>query len=98
MQVVYKNNKLESICTKASVAERKYDRRMAEKIQERIDQISSFPTVEMLIRFKVGGCHALTGDRKGQFAMDLVQPYRLIFTSAAQDIRVARILEIVDYH
>lgn len=40
----------------------------------------------------------LKGDRKGQYAMDLIHPYRLVFEKIGNDIQVANIMEIVDYH
>jgi proteic killer suppression protein len=58
-----------------------------------------------------GRCHQLTGDRPGQFAVDLRKQYRLVFepdhdpvpmnTSGGIDWRaVSRIviMEVVDYH
>ena len=98
MQVKYKNRKLEVICTNAAEAQKKYSEQMAELIHERIDQLSAFDTVEMLIRFKIGRCHPLKGQRKEQYAMDLVHPFRLIFEKHGTDIQIAFILEITDYH
>ncbi len=71
---------------------------MAEKIQMRIDQISAADTVEMMIQFRIGRCHALTNNRRGQYAVDLVHPYRLVFAKRGNEIQIAHILEIVDYH
>lgn len=36
--------------------------------------------------------------RKGQYAVDLVHPYRLVFEKHGNEIQVAHIMEIVDYH
>ena len=35
---------------------------------------------------------------KKQWAVDLVHPYRLVFTKKGEEIEFAYILEIVDYH
>ena len=70
---------------------------MAEKIHMRIDQISAADSVEMLVRYHIGRCHGLQGDRKGQYAMDLVHPYRLIFTKEDSHTVSVRIEEIEDY-
>ena len=48
--------------------------------------------------FALEGCHPLTGDRNGQFAVDLVHPYRLVFEKNGEEIQIANIIEIVDYH
>lgn len=98
MQIEYKNKRLERICEKANVAEKEHGRRMAEVIQLRIDQIRSFDTVEMLIQFKVGRCHPLIGDRREQYAMDLIHPYRLVFDKQGDKIQIVRIIDITDYH
>ena len=98
MEVTYKSTRLEKLCTNAYAAEKKYGIQMAEKIKLRIDQISAALSVEMMLQFKVGRCHQLKGDRKDQFAVDLVHPYRLIFEKLGDDIQIANIMEIVDYH
>lgn len=100
MQVEYKNKKIRKICTDVSEAEKKHGREMAEKIHLRIDQISAALSVEMLIQYKIGRCHSLKGDRKNQYAMDLIHPYRLVFEKRQnrEEIQIAYIEEIVDYH
>jgi proteic killer suppression protein len=58
-----------------------------------------------------GRCHELKGDRKGQFAIDLWGPFRLIFESSHASLPVRedggldtaritaiRIVEVRDYH
>lgn len=98
MEIEYQNRSIGRVCTNASVAEKKYGLEMAEKIQMRIDQISAAPSIEYLIQYHIGRCHPLRHDRKNQFAMDLVQPMRLVFEKRGSDIQIACILEIVDYH
>ncbi|RGF77091.1 type II toxin-antitoxin system RelE/ParE family toxin [Ruminococcus sp. AF31-8BH] len=98
MEITYKNNKIRKICTDIKVAEKTYGAQMAEKIDMRIGEISAADTVEMMIQFRIGRCHPLTQNRKGQYAMDLVHPYRLVFEKNGNEIQIANILEIVDYH
>ena len=111
MKITYKNKGIEKICTNASAAERKHGRRMAEVIHTRIDQIAAVDTVEMMIQYHIGRCHALHADRDGEYAVDLVHadrdgeyavdlvhPYRLVFEKHGEDIQIAYIKEIVDYH
>ena len=71
---------------------------IADKIHQRIDEITAADNVEMMIRFHIGRCHPLTQNRKGQYALDLVHPYRLVFEKNGSEIQIAHILEIVDYH
>lgn len=98
MQIQYKSNRIEKICTNAYEAEKKYGTEMAEKIHLRVDQISAAISVEMMIQYKIGRCHPLKGNRKNQYALDLVHPYRLIFEKMGNEIQIANIMEIVDYH
>ena len=94
----FSSKSIEKICTNAAVAEKKYGAEMAEKIQMRIDQIKAADSVEQMIMFHVGRCHPLKGTRKKQYAVDLVHPNRLIFSKKGNEIQIARIMEIVDYH
>lgn len=98
MNISFKNRKLEKVCTDASITEKTYGREMADRIHQRIDQIYASGTIEEMTRFRIGRCHALKQNRKGQFAMDLVHPYRLIFVKAEEKMPMVRIIEIVDYH
>lgn len=98
MEITYKNNKIRKICTDAKIAEKTYGTKMAEKIDMRIAEIIAADTVEIMIQFRIGRCHPLTQNRKGQYAVDLVHPYRLIFEKHGNEIQIANILEIVDYH
>lgn len=98
MEITYKTKKLEKVCTNAKAAERSYGKEMAEKIHMRIDEISAADTVEMMIQFHIGRCHPLSQNRKGQYAMDLIHPFRLLFEKNGHEVQIANILEIVDYH
>lgn len=71
---------------------------MAEKIQMRIDQIKAADSVEEMIQFKIGRCHPLHQNRKNQYAVDLVHPMRLVFEKKGDEIQIANIIEIIDYH
>lgn len=98
MDITYKNKKIEKVCTNAKAAEKTYGREMADKIHQRIDEITAADTVEIMIQFHIGRCHSLSQNRKGQYAVDLVHPYRLVFEKIGNKIQIANILEIVDYH
>ena len=71
---------------------------MADKIHQRIDELHAADTVEMMIQWHIGRCHPLTQNRKGQYAMDLIHPFRLVFEKKGDEIQIANILEIVDYY
>lgn len=98
MKIEYNNGSIKKVCTNASYAEKKYGVDMAAKIAQRLSEIESSDTVEQMIQFGIGRCHPLHGNRKDQFAVDLVQPKRLVFTKKGTDIQIAKIVEVVDYH
>ena len=98
LNVVYKNRNLQKVCTNTDAASKKYGIRMAQVIRTRIGQIKIAKNTEEMLYLRLGRCHALKGDRAGQYAMDLVHPYRLIFEQIGDVIQIARIVEITDYH
>lgn len=98
VKIIYKTKKLERICTDAKTAIKVYGREMANKIHQRIDEISAADSIEMMLRFHIGRCHQLSQNRKGQFAVDLIHPYRLVFEKIGEEIQAVQIIEIVDYH
>lgn len=79
MEITYKTNKIKKVCTDAKFSDRTYGNEMSEKIQMRIGEIEAMDTVEEMIKYHIGRCHPLTNNRKGQYAVDLVHPYRLVF-------------------
>lgn len=98
MEVNYKSNKLKKICTNPSEARKRYSKEMVDVISLRIDQLRAFDKVETMIRLGIGRCHPLHGNRKGQYAMDLVQPFRLVFSINGNEVEIVLVEEIVDYH
>lgn len=98
LQILFKNQRLEAYCTNLKKATKKYGLPMAYKIQQRIQEIKDAESVELMIQYQIGHCHALTGDRRGQYSVRLVGGYRLIFTYKNNEINIVLIEEIVDYH
>lgn len=98
LDIKFKSNKLKKVCTDYSFAKKEYGERMAALIHQRVDELKAATSVEMLVQFSIGRCHPLQGKRSGEFAMDLVHPYRLIFEQNSQEIEFVRIINIEDYH
>lgn len=98
MDITYKNKKIEKVCTDAKMSDRTYGNEMSEKIQMRIGEMEAADTVEEMIKYHIDRCHPLTNNRKGQYAVDLVHLYRLVFEKHGNEIQVVHIMEIVDYH
>lgn len=100
MDITYKSRKLEKICEDKKVSVKSYGIDMANKIKLRINEIRASDSVEEMIQYQIGRCHALVGDRFGEYAVDLIQPFRLIFIkdNDTKQIKVVKIMEIIDYH
>ncbi len=98
MQILYRSHKIEKICTVASEAVKLYGLDMARKIHQRIDELSAAESVSEMVQYGIGRCHLLKGNRKGEYALDLVHPYRLVFKIVNDSIDIVCIREIVDYH
>ena len=52
---------------------------LAERLQQRLAEIQAADTLDDISRLPPARCHELSQDRKGQLAVDLVHPKRLIF-------------------
>lgn len=93
-----------------SFAIRKLGSLRAKLFKIRLDDIDAALTLED-VRYLPGNYHELTADRKGQWACDLDQPYRLVFKPQENpiptdgngkylwiEITSVEIIEITNYH
>lgn len=71
---------------------------MACKIKQRINELHGADSIEILLNGKIGNCHQLIGNRQGEYAMHLIQPYRLVFELKGDKLQVVKITSIEDYH
>lgn len=94
MIIEYKNKSIEKVCTNAHEAIKRHGDKMAEIIHQRIGEIEAAETVEMMIKFRIGRCHPLTGNRKQQYAVDLLHPYRLVFEKKGTAFRSRRLWKL----
>ena len=106
MDILFEDKHLEKCATDRGYALKRLGQRRAQRYVERLAQIGEAANFECLRKLP-GHYHELVGNRAGQWACDLDQPYRLIFKSnnngpVVQIVwareRVAKIFEIVDYH
>ncbi len=109
MEILFKTQKLAKVLNNAKSIERKYGR-SASKIKQRLDDMAMADNLQELMNLP-GRHHPLTGDRQGQFACDLVHPYRLIYEPANEplpvdennalvytQVTIVEIIEVTDYH
>lgn len=98
LKIKYKNKKLERTCNNYAFAKKIHGEEMAILIHRRIAEITAADSVEMLIQWRIGGCHELKGNRKDKYAVVLKQLFRLVFKKAMGEKDMVQILEIIDYH
>lgn len=110
MDIFFSNRRDEKIFNDYKKIIQKFGVPMAARISLRLQQMRAAPTLSV---FKQAHprCHALDGDRDGEFAADLLHPHRLIFRPDHEPlprdefgglnlskVTTIRILEIEDYH
>lgn len=110
MEIKFSNNNLKKCANNDSTANKKLGPRRAKLYKARLDDLFDADSLEDL-RHVPGNYHELKHDRKGQWACDLDQPYRLIFVPQENpipinesgsyiwtEIKAVEIIDIIDYH
>lgn len=85
MDIVFQSSKTAKLFNNDKKLIKTYGPENAAKIRERLDKLRAATVLEDL-RNTPGRLHQLTGDRAEQFSLDLMQPYRLLFTVANDPI------------
>ena len=110
MNITFNNKKLLRMANDRNYAIRKLGSLRAKLLGDRLDDIDAATSLED-VRHLPGNYHELKADRKGQWACDLDQPYRLIVQPHEEpiptdnngkyiwiEIKGVEILEITNYH
>ena len=78
MEIEFQNKKLRKLAENERKCRKELGERRATLFLQRIDDLVNANTLED-VRYLPGNYHGLSANRKGQWACDLDQPYRLIF-------------------
>ena len=110
MEITFDNKKLEKLANNYQKCQKQFGQRRAKLFTMRLNDLLNAQTLED-VRHLPGRYHELTGNRKGQWACDLDQPYRLIFEPHESpiptdedgkyiwlEIKGVEIVEITNYH
>lgn len=76
MEIRYKDKKIKDLCEKRAVAVKKLGQACARKLMVRLQALEAATRVTDLV---AGNPHPLTGDRYGEFALDLSGGWRMTF-------------------
>lgn len=111
MDIFFGDQKLAKVCNNESLLIKKYGKDRARLLRRRLDDFRAAECLETLRYLPQIKCHELKGNREGRLAVNLGQPYRLIFEPANDPIprkpdsgldwkRVTaiRVLCVEDYH
>ncbi|AFM24863.1 type II toxin-antitoxin system RelE/ParE family toxin [Desulfomonile tiedjei] len=111
MDIDFKSKKLMKIFNSEERLRKEYGPEQARLIQRRMWILRAAPTLADVPTDKPERRHQLKGDRKNQFAVDLKQPFRLIFEPnhnpiprsedgniITSNVTAITILEVKDYH
>lgn len=111
MEIHFSSRKLQKVCNSEKEMRAAFGKPLAEKVQQRLAEFHAADTLDDISRLPPVRCHELSQDRKGQLAVDLVHPRRLIFKPDHDPLpckpdgsldwsHVTRIcvMDIIDYH
>ena len=111
MDIAFRTRRLERTFNSERELNRMYDRRMARTIMMRLAVLKNAHVLSLVPTSRPDRLHQLIGNRKRQFAVDLVHPYRLVFVPNHDPIPIKEdggidrdrvtaitIIEVVDYH
>jgi plasmid maintenance system killer protein len=85
MEIQYRNNKIEKQLSNASEIKKAFGIN-AKKVSMRLAEIISSDNLAILMQIPAAKCHALSGDRKGEWALNISPNHRLIFEIANDPI------------
>lgn len=111
MEILFKSRKLRKTMSSEALLVREYGKENAKMIMRRMLVLQAAECLTDVPRRPPDRCHALSGKRKGQYAVDVKHPHRIILEPANDPIplledgsvdleRVTsiRILGVGDYH
>lgn len=85
MNISYKNKKLKKQLTDPSEIKKTFGVN-AKRISQRMDDITSSENLQVLCSIPPANCHLLSGDRTGEWAVDISANHRIIFVIANDPI------------
>ncbi len=110
MEISYKSRKLEKQLTDPREMAKSFGQ-LARKVNQRLKDLTDADNLAIMKTIPAARCHELTGDRKGELAVDVSGNYRMIFEPFHEpipkkedgglnweDVIKIQINEIEDYH
>ena len=79
MDVYFSTGKLQKLCNSQKQMQKELGEQLAKRLQQRLAEFKAAETLGDISHLPPARLHELGQDRKGQLAVDLVHPKRLIF-------------------
>lgn len=111
MDIAFRTRKLEKTFNSAGTLRKAYGDRMAKTIMMRLAVLKNARNLGLVPTTPPDRRHQLRADRDEQFAVDLVQPYRLVFEPNhdplprredggidTDQVTAITIVDVIDYH
>ena len=111
MDVQFRTNKLRDAFLEHKIATKQFGDRDGKLYIRRINELASCETLGDVLDLPFGKPHALSGERAGEFAINMVQPRRLIFVPLDEEgqriaadkikpgeVKSIQVWEVVNYH
>lgn len=111
MDILFKSQKLAKLCNSQKNARKQWGTKCGDLVIRRLQELQASENLAIAHNLPYANCHPLKQNRKGQYAVDVEQPYRLIFEPAnipvpktgddgidLPQVTIIRILEVTDYH
>jgi proteic killer suppression protein len=111
MEVVFRTRKLQKVSNSEELLKREYGAENGRLIMRRLLVLHVANSLADVPSVRPERCHRLEGKRKGQFAVDVKHPFRMVFEPATDPLPLMesggldlaritsiRIVSIEDYH
>jgi proteic killer suppression protein len=98
LEVTYRTRHLERCYAEHKLAVREFGADVGRRYIQRINLLKAAQSIDDLPRLPGLRFHALSGDRQGQYAVNLTGFYRLILTLQGSELQIVRIEEVSKHY
>lgn len=86
MDIFFRTKKLQKICSTRKGAIKELGEIGGAKLMQRMAELNAANSLKEISHLPPPRLHELTGQRKGQYSVDLQHPYRLLFVPANEPL------------
>lgn len=104
MEISFRDKKLHMLCESHRKLKPRYGDLQARRIIKRVNELISAKNLYDISKLSQARLHSLSGNRAGEFALDILHPYRIILvpidgsSADLKTVTAVEIVSIIDYH